>query len=166
MRNILIFLIAVLICAIVSAYCLSRGDDALTGDALLLVHCSLIGMVAGVLYCLRAVYVNQGLKRWDSDWHVWYYLRPITSGISGFASTIFLQAGILALSSKPELGSTPYGYYAIAFIAGYNVDFFMKKIENVAQELWGIEKSRASQDKEASDTNKDSENDNSTEESK
>lgn len=125
-------------------------------DHLLLLHCTFVGMIAGVLYCLRAVYVNQGLDRWDSAWTVWYYLRPITSGISGFASSIFLQAGLLALSSKPQLDGTPYGYFAIAFIAGYNVDFFMKKLEHVAKELWGIEESRASKDKQ--ETESESEN--------
>jgi len=114
----------------------------------LLFECALTGVVAGVLYCLRAIYVNKGLKRWDSDWEVWYYLRPITSGISGFASCVFLQAGLLALSSTPKPDATPYGYLAVAFIAGYNVDFFMKKIEAIAQELWGIDRSRASQTKE------------------
>jgi hypothetical protein len=35
---------------------------------------------------------------------------------------------------------------AIAFIAGYNVDNFMKKLEEVASSIWGIKKSRASQE--------------------
>ena len=58
------------------------------------------------------------------------------------------------MSSKQDPNTIPYGYLAVAFIAGYNVDFFMKKIETIAQELWGIDKSRASHDKTENDKHK------------
>jgi len=156
MLGIVIYLIALLITTICTVFSIRNLGEELGADALLLIQCSFIGLVAGVLYCLRAVYVHKGLGHWNSDWYIWYFLRPVTSTISGFASTIFLQAGMLALSSKPEFGNTPYGYYAIAFIAGYNVDFFMKKIEHIAKELWGIEKSRASREKSKENTDSDS----------
>ena len=35
------------------------------------------------------------------------------------------------------------GFYALAFVAGMNVDKFVAKIEDIAQATWGIEKSRA-----------------------
>jgi len=114
---------------------------------LLFIKCSLLGTVGGILYCLRSVYLNKCVKKdWSIDWEVWYYLRPITSTISGFISFVFLKAGLLVLdaASKPEQIS--FGYLAIAFIAGYNVDNFMKKLEEVASSIWGIKKSRASQD--------------------
>ena len=41
---------------------------------------------------------------------------------------------------------TSYGYLAVAFIAGYNVDNFLKRIEDVAMTVWRIDKSRVSQD--------------------
>lgn len=147
MKRILVYLLGLLFMTVIAAICsIACGVPAWDADAFLLVQCAVIGMVAGILYCLRAVYVNTGLDRWKSQWELWYFLRPITSGISGFASCVFLQAGLLALSSKPDPDAMPYGYLAVAFIAGYNVDFFMKKIETIAQELWGIDKSRASRD--------------------
>jgi len=152
MRWIISYLLGLLLATTAVAVALSvYGAQDWQPNQLLLGQCALIGSVAGVLYCLRAIYVNTGLDRWDSKWTVWYYLRPLTSAISGFASCIFLQAGLLALSSQPDPDAMPYGYLAAAFIAGYNVDFFMKKIEQVARELWGIEKSRASEDKDATD---------------
>jgi hypothetical protein len=148
MKTILSYLLS-LLAAIVLIVLVGNVPESLGwgGERGLLVQCGLIGMAAGILYCLRAVYVNKGLDRWNADWEIWYFLRPITSGVSGFVSCIFLRAGLLALSSTPKPDATPYGYLAVAFIAGYNVDFFMKKIEAIAQELWGIDRSRASQSK-------------------
>lgn len=112
---------------------------------LLFVKCSLIGVIGGVLYCLRAVYLNKCVRKtWDKDWEVWYWLRPITSGISGFISCVFLKAGLLVLEADPKGGAISFGYLAVAFIAGYNVDNFTKKLEAIASSVWGIRKSRAS----------------------
>ncbi len=120
---------------------------------LLFVKCGLIGTMGGVLYCLRGVYLNRCVRKtWDEDWHVWYYLRPITSGLSGFVSCIFLKAGLLVLEGESVSDETSFGYLAIAFIAGYNVDNFLKKLESVAKTLWGIEKSRSSEIGEDEDT--------------
>ena len=125
-------------------------------ENLLFVRCTLIGIIGGILYCLRAVYLNKCvLKQWDKDWEVWYYLRPITSGISGFISCIFLKAGLLVLEADAKPDAISFGYLAIAFIAGYNVDNFMKKLESIASSVWGITKSRASADN--TKTDKDSE---------
>jgi hypothetical protein len=110
-------------------------------EKLLYIHSALIGSLGGVLYCLRAVYLNKSVhNRWDEEWHVWYYLRPLTSLLSGFVSSIFLKAGLLTLDAAE--GGSAFGFLAVAFIAGYNVDNFLKKIEDVAKTVWGIDKSR------------------------
>lgn len=112
---------------------------------ILYANCAYWGALGGVLYCLRAVYINKCyLKTWDKDWEVWYYLRPITSTISGFISSIFLKAGLLALQASSQDKGGSFGYLAVAFIAGYNVDNFLKKIETVVQASLGIEKSKSS----------------------
>lgn len=128
-------------------------------NQLLFAKTSYIGGIGGVMYCLRAVYLNRCVfKRWEKEWEVWYYIRPITSTISGFISCIFLKAGLLVLEASNK-DSTSYGYLAVAFIAGYNVDNFMNKIESIAQSVWGISKSRASteesSDSKSEDHNKD-----------
>ena len=116
-------------------------------EMILFAQCSYIGALGGVLYCLRAVYLNKSVrKQWDPDWHVWYYLRPVTSTISGGISCVFLQAGLLTLDATGTGGQVPFGYLAVAFVAGYNVDNFLKRIESIAQTNWGIGKSRASKD--------------------
>lgn len=114
-------------------------------EKLIFIYCALAGAAGGILYCLRAIYINKCVnKKWDETWYVWYYLRPITSGISGFISCIFLKAGLMVLEATQDPNATMYGFYALAFIAGYNVDNFLKKLETIAQDLWGINKSRSS----------------------
>jgi uncharacterized membrane protein YhdT len=116
-------------------------------ENLLWVQCTLIGLIGGVMYCLRGAYIHKCVKKdWDTEREMWYYIRPITSLISGFVSFIFLKAGLLVLDASPKVDHLSYGYLAIAFIAGYNVDNFMKKLEEVAASVWGIKKSKASED--------------------
>lgn len=116
--------------------------------------CCCTAGVGGVLYCLRAVYVNRCVRnQWSAQWNWWYALRPLTSFIAGGTSYLFLKAGLLVLESKTAGDASEIGFYALAFIAGLNVDKFVAKIENVAQAVWGIEKSRSAK---SSDTSADS----------
>lgn len=106
--------------------------------------CAAIGGVGGCIYCLRAVYLNACVrKNWDVDWEPWYYIRPIVSIACGGVSYLFLRAGLLILESGTKPESSDLGFYALSFIAGLNVDKFIAKIEDVAQAVWGIEKSRS-----------------------
>ncbi|WP_313594375.1 hypothetical protein [Pseudomonas oryzihabitans] len=108
--------------------------------------CGAIAYVGGALYCFRAIYLNKCVhKRWDPDWHVWYFIRPITSTIAGAISYLFLKAGLLVLESSSNANASEIGFFALAFIAGFNVDKFVAKIEEVAKAVWGIEKSRSAQ---------------------
>lgn len=106
-------------------------------------QCALIGAVGGVIYCLRAVYLNRSVKgQWNDDWNVWYYLRPLVSLLIGAVAYIFLKAGLLVLDSGPTDSGSPFGFLALSFIAGLNVDRFLVKLEEVAQVSWGVKPSR------------------------
>ncbi|MBU9309453.1 hypothetical protein KGP65_01405 [Burkholderia multivorans] len=106
--------------------------------------CCLTGLIGGCLYCIRAVYLNRSVRKsWDTDWHSWYFLRPLTSFICGGVSFLFLKAGLLVLESNTKENASEIGFYALAFVAGLNVDKFVAKIEGVAHAVWGIEKSRS-----------------------
>ena len=115
--------------------------------ASLVYRCALMGALGGVVYCLRAVYLNRSVRaQWNSNWHVWYVLRPLVSTIVGAVTYVFLSAGLLFLGLSPESSSVSYGYLTLAFIAGLNVDRFLARIEKVAQSTWGIHPSRTSED--------------------
>lgn len=107
----------------------------------------LIGGFGGVLYCLRGVYLNRCVRKaWDNEWIIWYIIRPVVSLICGGVSFLFLKAGLLILEAKKETDASNLGFYALAFIAGLNVDKFIAKIEDLAKATWGIEKSKSSAD--------------------
>lgn len=106
--------------------------------------CAVIGGLGGCLYCLRAVYLNAAVRnQWGTQWHVWYCLRPLVSLGCGGVSYLFLRAGLLVLESGTKPDASELGFYALAFIAGFNVDKFIKKLEDVSEAVWGIEKSRS-----------------------
>lgn len=110
-------------------------------------RCTLLGGIGGVVYCLRGVYLNASVrKQWDAAWIPWYYIRPFVSLACGGISFLFLKTGLLLLESKQASDSSDLGFYALAFIAGLNVDKFITKIEGIAQATWGIEKSRTAND--------------------
>jgi len=109
--------------------------------------CGLFGGIGGVTYCLRGVYLNACvLKNWDEIWLPWYFIRPIVSCICGVISLLFLKAGLIVLEADPKTNTTYFTFYALSFIAGLNVDNFIKKLEDIAQVTWGIKKSRTSKE--------------------
>lgn len=109
--------------------------------------CCLCGGFGGTLYCLRGVYLNYSVKKsFTSEWYPWYIIRPFVSILTGGVSFLFLKAGLLVLEAQSAETSTHLGFYALAFIAGLNVDKFVSKIEDIAQATWGIEKSRTAKE--------------------
>lgn len=106
---------------------------------------TLVGGLGGAAYCLRGVYLNAAVyDRFDSRWYIWYALRPVTSLIFGGISFVVLKAGLLLLSAQPDNAASSYGFLAVAFIAGLNVDRFVQRLEEAAKAAFGIEKSRTS----------------------
>lgn len=101
----------------------------------------IVGGFGGCTYCLRAIYVNKCvLNRWDNKWLIWYVIRPFLSCICGGVSYLFLKSGLIFLESGTQQNTTDIGFYALAFVSGLNVDKFIGKIEDIAQAVWGIEK--------------------------
>jgi len=147
-----VFLVAVYVLAIAAGYITGLGYIMTANQ----VHpewlrvgltCAAVGGLGGCMYCLRGVYLNYSVhQRWGSKWIPWYLLRPIVSAGSGAISYVFLKAGLLILESGTRQDATEVGFYALAFIAGLNVDKFISKLEDIAQAVWGIEKSRAARE--------------------
>jgi hypothetical protein len=50
------------------------------------------------------------------------------------------------LESGTKSDASEIGFYALALVAGLNVDKFVAKIDDVAQAVWGIDKSRSRSD--------------------
>jgi hypothetical protein len=136
--------------AMLAAYVL-LGIQMLLGNIIvpesiqLAVYCGVCGGTGGVTYCLRGVYLNACVfDRWTEKWLPWYFIRPIVSFICGVASFVFLKSGLIVLEAQQSQHPTNLAFYALAFIAGLNVDKFIEKLEDIAQVTWGIKKSRVS----------------------
>ena len=112
-------------------------------------QCAIISGIGGMIYCFRGIYTNYCVmgKEWDCTWAVWYYLRPMVSLLMGPIAYIFLNAAGKILDMEKIPGSSPYGFLVVAFIAGYNVDGFLQRVEQVALSAWGVKFSRVSASK-------------------
>lgn len=144
----IVYLLMIFGLIIVAGYCLVVHELGNFESLRLLLACILIGGIGGVLYCLRGVYLNYAAKdQWSDKWIVWYFIRPLASLICGGVSFVFLKAGLLVLEAEKDTDATNLGFYALAFIAGLNVDNFIVKIEDLADATWGIKKSRTSKDR-------------------
>ena len=109
-------------------------------------RCALFGALGGLVYCLRAIYLNRCVKgRWDDDWNTWYYVRPVVSLIIGVVAYVFLKAGLLFLDASQSDTQSAFGFLALAFIAGLNVDRFLVRLEEIARSTWGIKPSRSTE---------------------
>ena len=109
---------------------------------------SLFGLIGGALYCIRSIYIQYCVKsEWDNRWIVWHVLRPFASTICGAVSLLFVRAGLLLFEAPFTETQSSYGIYALAFIAGLNVDNFIKKLESIFREIVGIRESRMSGEK-------------------
>lgn len=142
-----IWLIAfILAVSALSAYVLSNDQPGLVSEQQTAILCILAAGLGGAVYCLRGVYLNACVRQqWSSEWLPWYFIRPFVSLACGLVSYVFLEAGLLVLESERTPGASRLGFYALAFIAGLNVDRFLAKVEDIAQATWGIRPSRASE---------------------
>jgi hypothetical protein len=105
----------------------------------------LMGSLGAAAYCIRAVYLNLGVhNRWSPNWYTWYFLRPAAGLIFGGVSYAILKAGLLLLDARDDSDGLNWGFVALAFIAGVNVDRFVRRMEEAAKATFGIKPSRAS----------------------
>ncbi|ENY9927967.1 TPA: hypothetical protein L3746_005409 [Pseudomonas aeruginosa] len=131
------------------------GECPFIKDLKVVLMCVLFGGVGGCLYCLRGVYLNACVhRRWDTTWLPWYFIRPVVSLILGGISYLFVSSGLLLFGADRSPDDTQLGLWAVAFLAGLNVDKFIAKIESLGQTTWGLEPSRQSKSNNDSSINK------------
>lgn len=147
MKKVIFYLLFLLMVFCTTAFLIYFRKWGLESESLrLIVLTGIFGGIGGITYCLRGVYLNACVfKSWDKVWLPWYFIRPIVSCICGVISLLFLKAGLIVLEAKPNADATHLTFYALSFVAGLNVDNFIKKLEDIAQVTWGIKKSRTSE---------------------
>lgn len=108
-------------------------------------YCILFGGVGGCVYCLRGVYLNSAVRdQWSNSWLIWYFIRPVVSSVIGGISFLFVNSGLLLLGAAKNPDASQLGMWAVAFLAGLNVDKFVEKFEGIGKSIWGVEPSRQS----------------------
>ena len=108
-------------------------------------YCILFGGVGGCVYCLRGVYLNSAVRdQWSNKWLIWYFIRPVVSSAVGGISFLFVNSGLLLLGAAKNPDASQLGMWAVAFLAGLNVDRFIEKFEGIGKSIWGVEPSRQS----------------------
>ena len=124
------------------------GDNSFFEFQSIWLEVTLFGLIGGCTYCIRGLYLQYCVKeKWDNRWIVWHIIRPFVSSICGVISLLFVKAGLLLFEASHTESQNYYGIYALAFIAGLNVDNFIKKIESIFKEFSGIQQTRASREK-------------------
>ncbi|MCY4444058.1 MAG: hypothetical protein OXC44_04580 [Proteobacteria bacterium] len=81
---------------------------------------------------------------WDNRWVVWHIIRPFVGAACGVISLLFIKAGLILLATSYG-EPVPYGVYVLSLISGFNIDNFLKKIESIINEVFGIKETRQSQ---------------------
>lgn len=114
-------------------------------------YCILFGGVGGCVYCLRGVYLNSAVRnQWANSWLIWYFIRPVVSCVVGGISYLFVNSGLLLLGAAKNPDASQLGVWALAFLAGLNVDKFVEKFEGIGKSIWGVEPSRQSRSEQKS----------------
>ena len=120
-------------------------DSLALGIDFVWIDASLFGLLGSTVYCSRSLYLQYCVKKeWDDRWIVWHIIRPFVATICGFISLLFIKAGFLLFDASSTSFQSYYGIYMVAFIAGMNIDNFIKKIESLCKEIMGIQKTRTS----------------------
>jgi hypothetical protein len=136
--------------AVVAGWLVLGGAPWLPDSLKTATYCLIFGGIGGCVYCLRGVYLNAAVhKRWDKSWLIWYFVRPVVSTALGGISYLFVKSGLLLLGASQDPSSSELGIWALAFLAGLNVDKFLAKIEGIGFSVWGVELSRQSKGEEA-----------------
>jgi len=137
-----LYLVILLIIGIILGFRISNEALEITNPLIKLgMFCVLFGVLGGITHCIRSIYLHSSLKKdWDNSWNIWYFLRPIVSGIIGLMSMIVIKAGLLAFNADTNIEDRLLAYLAIAFLAGYNVKNFLSKLEDISKSAIGIEK--------------------------
>lgn len=75
-----------------------------------------------------------GKGDWSVDYHLWHVTAPLLGFITGTVTYVLLYAGLSTIGGGNKDG---FGYYAAAFLTGYNNDQFRALLAKAGHALFG-----------------------------
>lgn len=103
------------------------------------------GMLGGCLYSFRGITIHASLNDYSRDYDLTYFLKPLSSGMSGLLVFFLLLGGALTLnistSEVPQAWQTFSGrmpYIAFSLLAGYGAHEFMLKLKDLAESIFAV----------------------------
>jgi hypothetical protein len=96
-----------------------------------------MGALGGITIAAWGIVKHTKELNFDSDFTLWYFLRPALGAITGLVSVLIVKAGFFALQGGTLQERSPYLLYVLAFLAGFSERFFIRIADSVMTTLLG-----------------------------
>lgn len=110
-------------------------DRLFSRESLFFVMVAFAGALGGMVHALRSLAVYLGNRRLTWSWVPFYLLKPVLGAVLATLLYFVLRAGLFSPSASTQQAS-PYGFAAIAALAGLFSDQAVEKLRKVAEELF------------------------------
>ena len=104
-------------------------------ESLFFVMVAFAGALGAVVHSLRSLVVYVGNRELRWSWVPFYVVRPVLGAALATLLYVVLRAGLFSPSSSSQQAS-PYGFAAVASLAGLFSDQAIEKLKKVAEELF------------------------------
>ena len=104
-------------------------------ESLFFVMVAFAGALGAIVHSLRSLVIYVGNRELRWSWVPFYLVRPVIGAALATLLYVVLRAGLFSPSSSSQQAS-PYGFAAVAGLAGLFADQAIEKLKKVAEELF------------------------------
>ena len=110
-------------------------DRKASRESLFFVMVAFAGALGAIVHSLRSLVIYVGNRELRWSWVPFYLVRPVIGASLATLLYVVLRAGLFSPSSSSQQAS-PYGFAAVAGLAGLFADQAIEKLKKVAEELF------------------------------
>jgi hypothetical protein len=110
-------------------------DRKASRESLFFVMVAFAGALGAIVHSLRSLVIYVGNRELRWSWVPFYLVRPVIGASLATLLYVVLRAGLFSPSSSSRQAS-PYGFAAVAGLAGLFADQAIEKLKKVAEELF------------------------------
>jgi hypothetical protein len=104
-------------------------------ESLFFVMVAFAGALGGMVHGLRSLAVYTGNRALKWSWLPFYLVKPVLGAAVGTVFYVILRAGLFSPSTNAK-NTSPYGFAAVAVLAGLFSDQALEKLKKVAEEFF------------------------------